>query len=105
MIITNINIASIPILRIVVFAVSLQMILNVVIIFLYYFNYQKEVLFISIVFFFSNLFLTLYMKDLPYEYVSYSYFNSLLITLFVALMIVLYKMDRISFYTFSKNNV
>jgi uncharacterized membrane protein len=103
--ISNINIASIPILRIVVFAVSLQMILNVIVIFLYYFNYQKEVLFISIVFFMSNLLLTLYMKDLPYEFVSYSYFNSLLLTLFVALLIAIYKMERISFYTFSKNNV
>ena len=103
--ISNINIASIPILRIVVFAVSLQMILNVIVIFLYYFNYQKEVLFISLVFFFSNLLLTLYMKDLPYEFVSYSYFNSLIITLFFALIIALYKMERISFYTFSKNNV
>jgi len=102
---TNTNIASIPLLRITVFAVSLQMILNTLIVFLYYFDYQKEVLSISLVFFLSNLLITLFMKDLPYEYVGYSYFYSVLFTLFVAMLISLYKIERINFYVFSKNEV
>jgi len=102
---TNTNIASIPLLRITVFAVSLQMILNTLIIFLYYFDYQKEVLSISLIFFISNLLISLFMKDLPYEYVGYSYFYSVLFTLFVAMIISLYKIDRINFYVFSKNEV
>jgi len=102
---TNTNIASIPLLRITVFAVSLQMILNTLIIFLYYFDYQKEVLSISLIFFISNLLISLFMKNLPYEYVGYSYFYSVLFTLFVAMIISLYKIDRINFYVFSKNEV
>jgi len=102
---TNTNISSIPLLRITVFAVSLQMILNTLVVFLYYFDYQKEVLSISLVFFISNLIISLFMKDLPYEYVGYSYFYSVLFTLFIAMIISLYKIDRINFYVFSKNEV
>ncbi len=99
------NISTIPILRIVVLAVSFQMILNVLIIFMYYFNYQKEVLIISIIYLILNIVFTLYYKDFSYIYVGYSFFYSTLITLFIALIISLYKIENINYYTFSRNEI
>ena len=103
--VNDINVETIPLLRITIFAVSLQMIINVLVIFLYYFDFQKEVLFISILFLLSNFTISYFMIDLPYEYVGYSYFFSTLLTLVVALLIVLHKIEKINFYTFVKNEV
>jgi len=102
---STLNIGSIPILRIVVLAVSLQMVLNVLIIFLYYFDYQKEVLIISTIYLILNFSLTLFYKDFGFEYVGYSFFYSTLITLFLSLIIAMYKIDKINFYTFTNNEV
>lgn len=103
--VNEINVETIPLLRITIFAVSIQMIINVLVIFLYYFDFQKEVLFISILFFISNYIITHFMVELPYEFVGYSYFFSTLITLVVSLFIVLHKIEKINFYTFVKNEV
>lgn len=99
------NISSVPLLRIVVLAVSCQMILNVLIIFLYYFDYQKEVLIISLIYLILNIALTVYYKNFSYDYVGYSFFYSTLISLFIALIIALYKIENINYYTFSKNEI
>ncbi|MAD42923.1 MAG: hypothetical protein CL623_11115 [Arcobacter sp.] len=101
----NINVSTIPLLRITIFAVSIQMLINVLVIFLYYFDFQKEVLFIAIFFLLSNFIITVFMVNLPYEYVGYSYFISTLLTFVLSLFIVLYKIEKINFYTFINNEV
>ena len=101
----QLNITTLPLLRIVVFAISLQMILVSIIMFLYYFDFQKEILFITIFYFVLNLVITLFMADLSYDFVGYSYFLSALFTLVVAFLIATYKMERINFYIIAKNEV
>jgi len=101
----NINVESIPILRIVVFAITLQMILMAIIMFLYYFDFQKEILFISFSYFVLNFCISYYMVNFSYDYIGYSYFISVLLTLLIAFLISSYKMERINFYMIAKNEV
>ena len=101
----NINVESIPMLRIVVFAITIQMILMAIIQFLYYFDFQKEIFFIALCYFILNTTISYFMVNLSYDYVGYSFFISALITLFIAFIISSYKMERINFYMIARNEV
>lgn len=101
----NINVEAIPMLRIVVFAITIQMILMAIIIFLYYFDFQKEIFFISFCYFLLNFIFSYFMVNLSYDYIGYSYFISVLLTLFIAFLISSYKMERINFYIIARNEV
>ncbi len=101
----NINVESIPMLRIVVFAITIQMILMAIIVFLYYFDFQKEIFFISLCYFILNFSFSYFMVNLSYDYIGYSYFISALLTLFIAFIISSYKMERINFYIIARNEV
>jgi uncharacterized membrane protein len=96
---------SIPLLRIALLCALLQLVLQVIIIFIYYFDFQKEALIITLFSFISNLILTLYLKDFGFAMVGYSYFASLLLSIILALSISYYKLSRINFYTFMNNEV
>lgn len=92
-------------LRIVVFAITIQMILMAIIQFLYYFDFQKEIFFIALCYFILNTTISYFMVNLSYDYVGYSFFISALITLFIAFIISSYKMERINFYMIARNEV
>ncbi len=94
----NIVIESIPLLRITTMDASLQMIFNVLIIFLYYFDYQKETTFITMIFFITNFILSYVFKDYPYEYTGYSYFISLVAANLLAFSTARFKLKNITYY-------
>lgn len=96
---------EIPVFRITLLSVAIQMILNSAIIFLYYFNYQKEVLFISIVYLVLNILLTDFFLKFGSNYIGYSYFLSVLISLLITGFIMLFKFNKIMFYTFMENEI
>ena len=94
----NIVMESIPLLRITTIDASLQMIFNVLIIFLYYFDYQKETTIITFIFFITNLSVSYILKDYPFEFTGYSYFISLVISNFLAFSVALFKLKNITYY-------
>ncbi len=100
----NIVVESIPLLRIAVLSATLQIILNIIIIFLYYFDYQKETLFIALCLFFSNTIISFYMKDMPFEYTGFSYFISLVITNIIAFVIAQFKLSNVTYFILMKNS-
>lgn len=101
----NIAPESIPLLRISLFCAMAQIVLQVIIIFIYYFDFQKEALFITLFAFIANLFFTILLKDYGFEYVGYSYFASLLLSIIFALAISFYKFKRINYYIFMGSEV
>lgn len=96
---------SIPLLRISLFCAMAQIVLQVIIIFIYYFDFQKEALFITLFAFITNLIFTFALKDCGFEYVGYSYFASLLLSIVFALAISFYKFKRINYYIFMGSEV
>jgi len=102
----NINPLYAPMFRIGLLIVLLQLILNIVVIFLYYFDYQKEVLLISVVFFLSNTLLTEFVfLPMGELYVGYSYFLSLILSIFTAALVSLYKIRYTLYYIFMENKI
>ena len=100
----NIVVESVPVLRIAVLAASLQIVLNIIIIFLYYFDYQKETLFIAVCLFVTNTSLSFIMKDLPFEYTGFSYFFALVITNIIAFIIAQKKLSNATYFILMKNS-
>jgi len=96
---------SIPLLRIALFCALLQLVLQIVIIFMYYFDFQKEVLFITVFAFLLNAVLTYAFMDAKFSFVGYPYFISLLVSVVLALVIAYYKLSRINYYTFMNGEV
>ncbi len=94
----NIVIESIPLIRITTIDASLQMIFNVLIIFLYYFDYQKETTFITLTFFIINFMLSYVLKDYPFEYTGYSYFISLVAANLIAFLTARFKLKNVTYY-------
>ncbi len=100
----NVVIESIPILRIAVLSATLQIVLNIIIIFLYYFDYQKETLFIAVSLFVLNTVFSFYMKDLPFEYTGFSYFFALVITNVIAFVTAQKKLGNVTYFILMKNS-
>jgi uncharacterized membrane protein len=101
----KISLESIPLLRISLFCALLQLVLQVIIIFIYYFDFQKEALFVTLFAFISNLTITLFLKDASFATVGYSYFISLVLSILFALGIAFYKLKRINYYIFMNGEV
>ncbi len=99
----NIVVDSIPILRISTLDASLQMVFNVLIIFLYYFDYQKESVLATFIFFISNFILSWIMRNFPYPFTGYSYFISLIIANIFAYLVAKHKLLNPTYYLLMKN--
>ncbi|MCJ8347813.1 exopolysaccharide Pel transporter PelG, partial [bacterium] len=100
---TGFGLAAIPLLKISVLNMVLQNMFQAMIVFLYYFDYQKEVVIISSITFLISLFLTYYLMDLNFEVTGYSFFIAMLIGGFMCFITGVYKIQRINFYTFCSN--
>lgn len=101
----NVNLLSAPILRICVVAATIHILIQSIVVFLYYFDFQKESLFVAFCMFASNLILAFVFVDTPFKYAGYGYALSLLITFLIALWIAVYKFKRLSYYTFTSSSM
>lgn len=101
----GINIESIPLLRICIMSALLLNLLQAVIIFLYYFDYQKEVIYITGFTFILSLLFSLLFKDATFELSGYAHFISLFFGLIVALVTAIIKIKRVTYYTFMQNEL
>ncbi len=99
----NFAIKSLPLLGISTIDAFMQIIFNVLIIFFYYFDFQKECVFVTFLFFGLNFFLTWMIKDMPYKLAGYSYFYSLLIGNTIAYLLLRNKLKNLTFYILVKN--
>jgi len=101
----NIGIESIPLLRVCILSALLLSLLQAVIIFLYYFDYQKEVIFIASITFVISLVLSLIFKDAELEFTGYPHFISLFCGLSLALYIAIIKIRKVKYFTFMQNEL
>jgi len=101
----NINLLSVPLLRICAICATMHILIQVIVIFLYYFDFQKESLFVSFCMLFSNFVFALIFVDLPFQYTGYGYALALLLTLIIALAVGSYKFKRLSYYTFTSSSM
>lgn len=101
----NQQVDVIPILRITIICAGMQVFFQSLTIFLYYFDFQKEVVILTVVGFFLNLIFTFQWLDAPMEYTGYSMFASLGLTLILSLYICHYKITRARYYTFNASTM
>jgi uncharacterized membrane protein len=94
-----------PLLKISVFNVGLQFLLQTLIIFLFYFNYQKEVAVISGITVLLSISLTYIFRDYGIITVGYPHFISLFVGLISGFMVAVYKIKNIGFYIFMENEL
>jgi|GEM_PF-1416329 polysaccharide biosynthesis protein PelG len=89
-----------PILKITTLNVCIQTLIQAGTVFLYYFDFQKEVILVTLLGFTLNCIFSFWMLNSPYEATGYSYFLTLIITLNVTIITAVYKISRMRFYTF-----
>jgi uncharacterized membrane protein len=94
----NILSDSLPFLKIATMCASFQMIFNVIVIFFYYYDFQKEATLITFLFFLLNATFTYFVKNLPFEYTGYSYFFSLIISILLGFFVAKYKLSKVTYY-------
>ncbi|PCJ16274.1 MAG: hypothetical protein COB02_16610 [Candidatus Cloacimonadota bacterium] len=102
---TGFGIVAIPLLKISILNMVLQNMFQAMIVFLYYFDYQKEVVLISGTTFLVSAISTYYMMNLPFEVTGYSFFIAMVIGGVLCFLTGIYKIQRINFYTFSSNDL
>jgi len=89
-----------PILRITALNVAIQTLVQAGTVFLYYFDFQKEVILITLAGFILNCIFSFAMRGLHYETTGYSYFLTLVIILNITILVAIYKISRMRYYTF-----
>jgi uncharacterized membrane protein len=94
----NIQLSLLPFLRIAVLNAGLQMVFQCCIIFLYYFDYQKEVLFVSLLTVIIAFILAWKLLPLRYEGVGLACTCSLIFGVITTLFILWYKSKRMLWY-------
>ena len=100
----NISYLLLGIFRIGVLAVFFQVLSLYLIILLFYFDFRKQVLAISILMLLTNAFFTYGSLHLGATYFGYGYFLSSLVTFFTVFFVVIHLMKTLPFQTFIKNN-
>lgn len=96
---------SAPLLRLSLLNILIQLLIQTLCIFLYYFDCQKEVLFISFVLFVLNTGLSWIFRDAPFRFTGLTYFASLMVSMQLAIMISWRKLRLINYYTFTQSDV
>ena len=99
----NLNLLAVPLLRISLICATMHILIQTIVIFLYYFDFQKESLAVSFFMLLTNLVFALIFTDLPFRFSGYGYAISLFFTLIAALLIATYKFRRLSYYTFTSS--
>lgn len=102
---TGFGIVAVPLLKISILNMVLQNMYQAMIVFLYYFDYQKEVVIISAITFIISAVATYYMMDMPFEATGYSFFIAMIIGGSLCFLTGAYKIQRINYYTFSNNDL
>lgn len=101
----NVNLLSAPLLRICAVAATIHILVQSIVVFLYYFDFQKESLFVAFCMFISNTILAFVFVDTTFEYTGYGYAISLLFTFLIAVWVAAYKFKRLSYYTFTSSSM
>jgi uncharacterized membrane protein len=94
-----------PVLRICVVNATLQVVFQTIVVLLYYFDYQKEVLFISGLGCILTGFITWYLLSASWEYTGYSYFLALILALAAAMVLSIYKIKNMLYYIFNQSGL
>ncbi|MCO4781646.1 MAG: exopolysaccharide Pel transporter PelG [Candidatus Cloacimonetes bacterium] len=102
---TGFGIVAVPLLKISILNMVLQNMYQAMIVFLYYFDYQKEVVIISAITFIISTVATYYMMNLPFEATGYSFFIAMVVGGAMCFLTGAYKIQRINYYTFSNNDL